>query len=758
MEDIRCPMCSKMNPAENEECEFCGARLTPLVTPPEDSTPEPASEADDNAIPEWLDRLGSLIDSQPGPDSAAKIEKKDDIEAGEIDPGDWLARLQGETRQLNPDVIPDLTPEPPDEPASEPSAAGDEDIPEWLRNVRDIANRETSAPPLGVPVINPSTEGEPDWLERLRNQKLDEDNAPASEPPAPPVGTPPAEEPAWLHAFPAQPETPPAETSFPSLESTPQLPEWLSGGNLTPSSEPLSEWNPASEPAEQADIPDWLGSEAQAQPPAAEKESGYKPAFTEDVNIEDRFGGKPDWLVELEARAQGGVSKPQQGPTLSFDEPITAGSAPQDPNAFAGEELPDWLASFGPAAPQASAPEVPQPPAPPEPRQGEDLAPADLPSWLRAMRPIETVAPSAVVRKESDQREEKTGPLAGLRGTLPAEPSLGGFQRPPSYIARLQPTESQERYKAIVEQLIANEKEPQPTRAASLISPQRLIRLAIALVLLAAVLFPFVTGLSVLPAPGLFPQETLDIYDAINALPDDAAVLVAIEYAPALAGEMQSAAAGVLDHLMQKGARLAYMSTSPTGLALEPLLMQAAFAQPADYQSAYVSGEKIAMLGYLAGGPAGLMDFALRPQVALPASLPGGGTAWQQPVLQGVSSLAGFDMILLITDDQDSGKTWLEQIQPAAPTSTPLLLVSSAQAAPVLSAYLDGRQVDGMVTGLTGGTIYNTLLQKDAGTGAGWQAYELAMAASLAIILVGTAADLLTAYFKSRKGKGGEQP
>jgi hypothetical protein len=38
MADTRCPMCGKVNPDDREECQYCGARLVPLIieAPPEE--------------------------------------------------------------------------------------------------------------------------------------------------------------------------------------------------------------------------------------------------------------------------------------------------------------------------------------------------------------------------------------------------------------------------------------------------------------------------------------------------------------------------------------------------------------------------------------------------------------------------------------------------------------------------------------------------------------------------------------------------
>jgi hypothetical protein len=31
MADVRCPMCSRLNPAERDTCQYCEARLKPLI-------------------------------------------------------------------------------------------------------------------------------------------------------------------------------------------------------------------------------------------------------------------------------------------------------------------------------------------------------------------------------------------------------------------------------------------------------------------------------------------------------------------------------------------------------------------------------------------------------------------------------------------------------------------------------------------------------------------------------------------------------
>ena len=63
MDEIRCPMCSKPNPADEEICGFCEARLRPLqVQTPSEELPAKPSETffsqESDGRSEWLESPG----------------------------------------------------------------------------------------------------------------------------------------------------------------------------------------------------------------------------------------------------------------------------------------------------------------------------------------------------------------------------------------------------------------------------------------------------------------------------------------------------------------------------------------------------------------------------------------------------------------------------------------------------------------------------------------------------------------------------
>jgi hypothetical protein len=282
---------------------------------------------------------------------------------------------------------------------------------------------------------------------------------------------------------------------------------------------------------------------------------------------------------------------------------------------------------------------------------------------------------------------------------------------------------------------------------------QRILRVVIALLLLVSVAFPIITGGLNLPVPGYLPQDVVTLQGAIASLPADAPVLLAVEYEPALAGELESAASGMMAQLMAHSARIVVVSTNPAGQALGSRLLQAA----AKEQPGYELGQKTVELGFLAGGPAGLYTFMISPQLAVPldtALRP----AWAAesgspaPVLQNVTSIRDFAMLIVITENSETARYWVEQVQPGI-EKVPMFMVVSAQAAPMVAPYVDSGQVKAMVTGLSGGAIYDQAAGRTSANRSSWDAYQTGLLAALVMIMFGGLANVIWVGFAGRKTK-----
>ena len=821
MADVNCPTCGQSTPAELEECQFCGARLTPLpASPSDDSQPIKPGEAPTNkntadlekALPPWLRSLRKGDDpaeTNPTPEEAAD----QDLPLGPApdssgDSSDWLAGL------------------------SKVASADDEEIPEWLAGLRSekTDNSATDSVSVPDPTLNATGSlsagpGESDWAARL--DKASQSGTPE------PAETPQedlqekAESPGWLDTLKSElaPSGAPEQASGPQKEGTPDwltdlpaspeenepfsnqaedLPDWLNqlkekaidkesvqGGNeeiFASSNAPdwLDSLGPMSETPEAAggeSLPDWLSNlEAKAGPepvvPASTLNNELTPAAAAPAEL-------PDWLSQFQADVDSAREQEDKK-----GQPGQVSPPPEEKKEL--EPLPEWLAGLQPAAPRSDGPpalitsdegnrnqekgDVPFSMETPDwlsklnPEKVEEKAPegdaetslpgeleiSELPTWVQAMRPVESVvAETTATAQEDTQGAELSGPLAGLQGVLPMGPGLGSLRKPPAYSTVLQVSDSQQRYAAALERLVSNETQPQAVRSARLGS-NRLWRWFTAVLLILAVGLPLITGFPPTQAGKLQPPEMVDALALINNLPSTATgapVLLVFDYEPALSGELEAAAAPLLDRLLLQGPRLALISTSPTGPALAEHFLLDATASP------LVAGQQYVNLGYLPGGPAGVLFFATSPTVAARFTLDG-QPAWQLPPLQGIQRLSDFSAVIVLTDNADSGRVWIEQAGPEL-GNVPMLMVISAQVEPMILPYYDSGQIKGLVTGLAGGEAFDqTFVSPAARTSLVhryWDSFSAGTLVAEILIIVG-ALQSIAAFRRNRRNKTGDVP
>jgi len=205
MDEVRCPMCSKPNPIDAEECEFCGARIKPLIiqqepdetsqhekqppgAPSEQPSDEPRAETD------WLKRIrfgveGEELDEQDLAEDTSDPKRGEtdllgrfrDLGISEDDQEAFL-RESPISEGSEPEVQ-DETPEfqPPldlEQRLSVPEQEIDigTDLPETeqepvtgLPSLEDMFPEISSREPEGKP--DSDAEVVPDWLARIRVRK-----------------------------------------------------------------------------------------------------------------------------------------------------------------------------------------------------------------------------------------------------------------------------------------------------------------------------------------------------------------------------------------------------------------------------------------------------------------------------------------------------------------------------------------------------------------------------------------------------------
>ena len=507
----------------------------------------------------------------------------------------------------------------------------------------------------------------------------------------------------------------------PSFEESEEIPEIEESSASAWQDDESSAWldddtdateAPAEGDAQQTDRPPAQTNSFESWLTDQEEEEGIEAVPEFDNSTED----SEDILTEPEAESE------SEAPQENYEELVSwLADESQDPSAEASSARPFTDAS-----------------------SEDELEPAELPSWLQALKPsadaVEQAEDNAASQLLSSGAEElyrdyypdeqlnDAGPLEGLTGILPVEPEIIQYGRSKMHTGELAISNSQLKHVSKFEQLIEEEGAPIEDQSKRISVPMRLLRIVFATLIMLAILFPLFNGSQLASrAPiGSLPESTL-FFNQVELLPADAPILVAFEVQPSLYGAMKPLASAVLDHLLAKQAHLVFISTQATGPALvEKLLREELSHQPAIASGDYVN------LGYLSGETAALRYFAANPRSA--TLLP---QLWSTPTLTSVNSIANFGMVVVISSDAADGRAWIEQVSPY--TSNGLMALSSAQAAPLLLPYLQSQPTTlrALVSGLNGAGYYESLRSRDGLGRAYWDAYSYGLGAIVILILMG---------------------
>ena len=687
MSEVICPFCGAPNPPEAETCKVCN---NPLV-----ETAAGGFNLVEGDQPEWLKDLRNLDTSESGNQTTDAGSNKDrESSKSEDQVPEWLLRIRQKSLEDHEEL--DSQQEQTGdagENSGEYSPVPSNELPSWLFS--DDQTKEQAEASFSEPA-------DMDWMDSLKDKET-----------------------------PDKPSTPPAEDqkkasdwdNFPPASSESQQ-EALSEGQDLPAGSGLSQAaDQILKPEHPGEITAGSGekqSEFKASPEYLES-SGETKFATEFPDFPDHTIPNVDAETANEYSTKEGNEFPQENQGLSTSEDLGIDSANtrKRPRLSLRDEL--LKAAPRPAIPESSLqPEIEQ---------------AKLPGWLEAMKPVESVAP-AHFSPEADQQVENTGPLAGFQGVLPGGNLMGTYSKPPVYSFRLKVSDKQLVYSSLLENLIAEEPKAPPVEAAKPVVSGIFIRLAVAVALIGILIFILITGLQIAVAPNLFAPETVGFFDSAKQLITPAAtparILVAVEFEPGLFPELQAAASYPLQQLLESGANITLVSTLPTGPALGEKLVADAGASVPQFQP----DAQVINLGYLVGGSASLASLAVQPALAAPATL-GGQFAWNSPILQGIHSVADFDGLILLTDNPELSRAWVEQVQPAL-AGKPLLVISSAQSAPMILPYYNSGQIQGLLTGLNGGAVYDQLAQRSGSPVSNyWSAYQAGLLVAVLAILIG---------------------
>jgi hypothetical protein len=491
-------------------------------------------------------------------------------------------------------------------------------------------------------------------------------------------------------------------------------------------------------------VPDWLKSAIEEPslplgPDALNKiRDDQKPPVTQD----DAFAKAMFGAAMLQGGEKAESSQPEPEPAEQDLLSPTSASASlfsQDVNSIFSENLPDWLSNPEPDRQQVEDIGI-------NAEGGDALSPADLPSWVQAMRPVEAVIATETPGAD-DLPAEREGPLAGLKGVIPAM-TFGALRRPQPIPLKLQATTEQQASAAILEQLLQGETTPRPLVSAPEVGSQQRLRWLIAGLLLFVLVAVIFSGTQIMPVPPALSPAAGQVSTAVNNIADNAPVLLILDYEPSLAGEMEAVSGPVLDQLVRMhDPYLSFVTTSPSGNALLERLLRDTGLQKPD-GTPYVAGQNYGNMGYLPGGTSGVQAFLQSPQSVFANS----------PVLD----TSEYAAIFLLTDRAESGRVWVEQMQTMkqsdpAFAAQPLLALASAQAGPMLQPYVYSAQITGMVSGLPNAASYEFQNGNRPGTArAYWDAFGVGMMMAVFLIVIGS---LWSVYagVRARRGEVAEE-
>jgi hypothetical protein len=557
----------------------------------------------------------------------------------------------------------------------EGAEAEEAEVPEWLARVRERQEQEAGSRPA------PAEPEEEDWLGRLREGKEEpeREEEPSFEPPSPA-----AERPAF------QERRPEEEPDWRQAWPAPPKPEDRRPSPPQPLPEPPV-------PARQVTPPRGL----------------------------DR-PSEPAWLSDVSRPLDEGLP---HVPALVADESGSGLPAEEADIELGSIDLPDWLSEMKGQAPGAR----------PEPQElADSLAPATLPAWLEAMRPMETFRPVVEIQQEEDQAVESAGPLAGLRGVLLAEPLVAMPRQTTSAAARLSVTERQFALGDLLRRMVEDEEREIPPRA---VARRRLplVRWAVAIALILAVALPSFSGGPSFSVPTLVPPGLPALVGLVDTLPVERPVLLVFDYEPAFAGEIEAVSGSLIEHMVGRGLRLATVSTRPTGPALaERMLRRMGATHP------YENGRDYLHLGFIPGGSAAVQLFAQSPHQAVAGGylVPEGldeRRLWESPILAATERLSDFGAVVVLAAGTEIARTWVEQAHPWL-GDTPLIMVLSAGIEPLIRPYYEALnpQVDGILAGMPAAVAYEQALARSAEARALWTPFGMGiLVAELALMMGG---------------------
>lgn len=683
-------------------------------------------------LPDWLTELGP-------PQTNILEPPSDDAEIPALAPTDGLPDLFGADVEQE-DVLPDWLSLSPEESTTIDAITGSLD---------DEADAETAVPSPDflsniLPDDTQEVDLDPDWLAEITSLGAEaftgELTPPEPEKPAPDIAVP--------HGTVEEPISDELPVDFEGFFDFRDEEEEEQEPVEEPS--PLDEWI-MDEVVDEGDVPEWLSQLGQ---PASESDSDLTSTPKDELVVEDL----PQWLSHMRPSTEDHISSLAG---LSNKDPLAADAFDNIPAELIGADLPDWLedvtqSSFTTEGDQDHISEdIPDIPAwlkleggdkellgaqaeitnqlselleelPPARDPLDDLVKADIPDWIRAMKPKD---PESEPEKQPERPLQESGPLSGIRGVVEIEPIIAASHTEVTVLPDFQITKEQQQQMSLLRQLSYDT--TIRTAAASTTKRASAIRHTILALLLIGAILAGLFGPNLLRDEAADPTVSLS---AVHTAIQDAAgkpVLVAFEYTPAMAAELTPQAHLVLSQLAANESPIVLVSQYTTGIAMA-----------VNEDQVYVPGTPF----FLPGEAIGLRELANC--MNEPCTTIAGHIVKSD--LQ--TTLRDVALVIVFTGEQVSLVNWIEQI--GSPDTRALLLGVPQSLQPIAAPYVASGQIKGLISGLPDTAVYaQTYLTKDNDITTRLNAQHLAQILVLILLIIGGVMAVFTRPASPSKSK-----
>jgi hypothetical protein len=301
---------------------------------------------------------------------------------------------------------------------------------------------------------------------------------------------------------------------------------------------------------------------------------------------------------------------------------------------------------------------------------------ADVPEWILALKPTK-IAEEPVI--------QEGGPLSGIRNVIGIETAVTQSQtngNAPAFVV----SPEQASQAALLKQLTLADKTTVQAFTRIETSSKGLVRLLLAGLLLATILLGFLRPNLLRFAPTEVPLYLSLGYDTVENFAGKP-VLLAVEYTPAMSGELDAQLEMLMAQLAANGSPVVTVSQSAAGTAVIEN-----FAADAPTLG-LLPGQAVG-LRQLGDCLAGETDCRTLVGKTLPDSL--------------AQSLNDVTLIIVLTGERDSLVDWIEQATLSG--ELPVVAGVTQSLAPVAQPYLDTEQLQGMIGGLPDTAVYQQAL------------------------------------------------